>query len=75
MIYLVIFFLFKNTANIYLRQFNCRRDLRPPKLKRNQKVLSDEEVLKDIPVYYDPLPSPPPTDEKDLKARFLFYFN
>ncbi|EEB12787.1 conserved hypothetical protein [Pediculus humanus corporis] len=53
--------------NVYLGSVS--RDLRPPKLKRNQKPLSDEEVFKDIPVYYDPLPSPPPTDEKDLKAR------
>ncbi|KAK6632525.1 hypothetical protein RUM43_013293 [Polyplax serrata] len=48
-----------------------RRDLRPPKLKRNQKQLLDEEAYKELPVYYDPLPSPPPTDEKDLKTRFM----
>lgn len=34
-------------------------------------MLSDEEVFRDIPMYYDPLPSPPPTDEKDIKARFM----
>ncbi|KAL0270468.1 UNVERIFIED_CONTAM: hypothetical protein PYX00_007873 [Menopon gallinae] len=56
--------------NAYLGGVN-RRDLRPPRLRKNQKILSDEEVFKDIPVYYDPVPSPPPVDEKDLKARFM----